>query len=77
MPGKSSKGTVVGEHDKDFLYKGIQAAISRARLNCNALEAIATALRHKECNVAEARQWLDDEGLTALVARYTPRGSSS
>jgi hypothetical protein len=72
---RSAQVNPVAEREKDFLTKAICAAISRSRLNVNALEAIATALRHKEATVSEAREWLRDEGLEPLVTRYLRGGS--
>jgi hypothetical protein len=66
----STVNTVVGEHEREFLTKGISSAIARARLQVNTLEAIAAALRHKESTVSETREWLKSEGLYDLVARY-------
>ena len=68
---------VVGEHyERDFLTKAINSAISRARLQVNALEVIGASLRHKQSTVLEARDWLKTEGLDPLVARYLKGGTS-
>lgn len=63
------------DHEKEFLTRGINAAIARARLQVNSLEAIAAALRHKQATPAEVRQWLIDEQLDSLVNRHI-RGAS-
>jgi hypothetical protein len=67
---------VLGEHERDFLTKAINSAISRARLQVNALEVIGASLRHKQSSVLEARDWLKAEGLEPLVARYLKGGIS-
>jgi hypothetical protein len=67
---------VIGEHERDFLTKAINSAISRARLQVNALEVIGASLRHKQSSVLEARDWLKAEGLEPLVARYLKGGIS-
>jgi hypothetical protein len=72
---RSAQVNPVAERERDFLTKALSAAISRSRLNVNALEAIATALRHKETDVSEAREWLREEGLEPLVTRYLRGGS--
>jgi hypothetical protein len=58
------------DHEREFLTRGINAAIARARHQAHSLEAIAAALRHKQASPAEVRQWLKDEGLDALVTRH-------
>jgi hypothetical protein len=63
------------DREKEFLTRGINAAIARARLQVNSLEAIAAALRHKQATPAEVRQWLRDEQLEELVTRHM-RGAS-
>ena len=65
---------VIGEHERDYLTKAINSAISRARLQVNALEVIGASLRHKQSTVLEARDWLKAEGLDPLVARYLKGG---
>ena len=65
---------VIGEHERDYLTKAINSAISRARLQVNALEVIGASLRHKQSTVLEARDWLKTEGLEPLVARYLKGG---
>jgi hypothetical protein len=72
---RSAQVNPVAERERDFLTKALSAAISRSRLNVNTLEAIATALRHKETDVSEARAWLREEGLEPLVTRYLRGGS--
>jgi hypothetical protein len=72
---RSAQVNPVAERERDFLTKALSAAISRSRLNTNALEAVATGLRHKEMTVSEAREWLRDEGLEPLVTRYMRGGS--
>lgn len=64
------------DHEKEFLTRGINAAIARARLQVNSLEAIAAALRHKQSTPAEVMAWLKDEGLSDLVTRHM-RGALS
>ena len=63
------------DREREFLTKGINAAISRSRLTTNSLEAIAAALRHKQATPNEIRDWLKDEGLYELVSRHM-RGAS-
>jgi hypothetical protein len=66
----SVNSTAAGDHEREFLTKAINAAIARARLTSNSLEAIAAALRHKQATPAEVRAWLKDEGLEQLVTRH-------
>jgi hypothetical protein len=64
------------DREKEFLTRGINAAIARARLQVNSLEAIAAALRHKQATPAEVRQWLKDEQLDELVTRHMRGGAA-
>jgi hypothetical protein len=72
---RSAPVNAVAERERDFLTKGINTAIARARLTVNSLESILAALRHKQSTVEEVRDWLKDEGLYELVARHM-RGMS-
>jgi hypothetical protein len=60
----------VAERERDFLTKGINSAIARARLTVHSLESILAALRHKQATAEEVREWLKTEGLYELVTRY-------
>jgi hypothetical protein len=72
----SVNSAAAGDHEREFLTKAINAAIARARLTTNSLEAIAAALRHKQSIIAEIREWLKDEGLEQLVLRHMRGGAS-
>jgi hypothetical protein len=67
---RSAPVNTAADHEREFLTKALNAAITRARLTVNSLEAIATALRHKQSTTAEVRAWLKDEGLFDLVSRH-------
>ena len=60
----------VAERERDFLTKGINSAIARARLTVSSLESILAALRHKQATAEEVREFLKTEGLYELVTRY-------
>jgi hypothetical protein len=64
--------TAAGDHEREFLTRGLNTAISRTRLTLNTLETIAYSLRHKQSTVAEVRAWLKDEGLDQVVKRHMP-----
>jgi hypothetical protein len=72
---RSAPVNAVAERHRDYLTKGINTAISRARLTVHSLESIQAALRHKEATTEEVVAWLKSEGLWELVARHT-RGLS-
>lgn len=67
---RSASVNTAADREREFLTKGLNAAIARARLTVNSLEAIAAALRHKQSTTAEVRAWLKDEDLFDLVARH-------
>jgi hypothetical protein len=69
-PAQVNRPPQADNHDREFLTRGINAAIARARHQAHSLEAIAAALRHKQATVAEVREWLKEEGLDQLVARH-------
>ena len=66
----ASVNSTVAGREVEFLTKALNTAIARARLTCSTLEAIATALRHKQSTPAEVREWLREEGLEQLVTRH-------
>ena len=67
---RSAQVNPVAEREREFLTRGINTAIARARLTVNSLESIAAALRHKQATADEVRDWLKEEGLLELVTRH-------
>jgi len=70
LPQRSAQVNPAAEREREFLIRGIDTAIARARLTVNSLELMAASLRHKKSTPAEIREWLRDEGLEQHVTRH-------
>jgi hypothetical protein len=68
--------TGAGDHERERLFRALDAAIARSRLTTTALESVSTAVRHRKVTPEETHAWLRDEGLEKHVQRYLRGGAS-